>query len=142
MQEAAVYTHIMVPVDLHHPESVEKSLVQACDLATHYDCPVTVVGVAAAAPSDLARTPAEYRAKLEAVARDHAERSGVTVTPRFIQDVDPAVDLDHVLVEACHDLKADLVVMGSHTPRFHDVIFGSHAGQFVRHSDVSVFVVR
>lgn len=137
-----MYTHIMVPVDLHHPASVDRSLTQAGDLATHYDTPVTVVGVAASAPSDLAHTPAEYRAKLDAVTAEHAKRSGATMTAHFIQDVDPAVDLDHVLVEACHALKADLVVMASHAPQFYDMIFGSHAGSFVRHSDVSVFVVR
>jgi nucleotide-binding universal stress UspA family protein len=53
-----------------------------------------------------------------------------------------AGDLDGVLRKRSRELGADLVVMASQIPRFHDSIFGSHAGAFVRHSDVSVFVVR
>ncbi|MBB4286226.1 universal stress protein [Roseospira goensis] len=137
-----MYTHIMVPVDLAHADTLDKAMTQAADLGKLYEIPVTIVGVTLSQPTDVAHNPAEYKEKLAQFAAAHSARTGVTMEPHTVISHDPAVDLDDMLREHCHDLGADLVVMASHIPRFRDVIFGSHADAFVRHGDVSVFVVR
>ena len=60
-----MYTHIMVPVDLAHTETLGKALQTAADLAKHYSCPVTYVGVTMSAPTSVAHNPEEFAAKLE-----------------------------------------------------------------------------
>jgi nucleotide-binding universal stress UspA family protein len=137
-----MYTRIMVPVDLAHAETLDKAMTQAGDLARLYDVPVSVVGVTVSQPTAVAHTPEEYRDKLAAFARDYAGRTGARMEADPVVSHDPAVDLDRVLRNRAHALGADLVVMASHIPHFYDVIFGSHAGALVRHSDLSVFVVR
>ncbi|MQX34988.1 universal stress protein [Roseospira navarrensis] len=137
-----MYSRIMVPVDLAHEDAMTKAMDQAADLSRLYDIPVIIVGVTVSQPTSVAHNADEYTAKLEAFTTAHAERTGVGMESHPVIDHDPAVDLDAVLRDQCHTLGANLVVMASHVPRFSDVIFGSHADAFVRHGDVSVFVVR
>jgi len=137
-----MYSRIMVPVDLAHAETMDKAMTQAGDLAKLYDVPVSVVGVTVAQPTEVAHNPEEYAAKLADFAGRHAERTGARMEAQPVISHDPSVDLDGLLREQCHALGADLVIMASHLPRFSDLIFGSHADAFVRHSDVSVFVLR
>ncbi|KAA5605602.1 universal stress protein [Roseospira marina] len=137
-----MYSRIMVPVDLAHQDAVTKAMDQAADLSKLYDAPVSVVGVTVSQPTAVARSPDEYAEKLKAFVEDHAQRTGARLEAHPVVSHDPAVDLDDLLREQAESMGADLVVMASHIPRFSDMVFGSHADSFVRHSDVSVFVVR
>ncbi|SDE48085.1 universal stress protein [Rhodospira trueperi] len=137
-----MYSRIMVPVDLAHGETLRKAMTQAGDLGQYYGVPVSVVAITTAQPTDVARNPEEFVDELTAFVQEYAVRTGARMQADPIISHDPATDLDRVLRKRSQELGADLVVMASHIPRFHDSIFGSHAGAFVRHSDVSVFVVR
>jgi nucleotide-binding universal stress UspA family protein len=46
------------------------------------------------------------------------------------------------ILATARDLKADLIVMASHRPELKDYLLGPNAARVVRHSDVSVLVVR
>ena len=136
-----MFSHIMVPVDLAHPDKLESALKTAADLAGHYGARVTYVGVTTGQPSSVAHTPREYAAKLAKFAAMQAELNGVAeVASHAITAHDPAVELDRKLEEAVHEIGADLVVMGSHIPRTFDL--GSHGGRVATHTDVSVMLVR
>ncbi len=136
-----MFSHIMVPVDLAHPDKLEAALKTAADLAGHYGARVTYVGVTTGQPSSVAHTPKEYAEKLAKFAAMQAEVNAVAeVASHAITAHDPAVELDRKLEEAVHEIGADLVVMGSHIPRTFDL--GSHGGRVATHTDVSVMLVR
>lgn len=137
-----MYTKLMVPVDLTHVDRIEKALTTAADLAKHYGVPVCYVGVTTETPSEVAHTPDEYAAKLEAFGRDQAVKHDIRVETLALASHDPAIDLARTLVGAIHQCEADLVVMASHVPGLPDHIFSSNAGSVAYHADTSVFVIR
>lgn len=137
-----MFDKIMVPVDLAHLGLLEPSLHVAADQARHYGAEICYVSVASATPGPVARTPDEYRRKLEAFARERSEVHGQGVSTRVITSADPSADLDDLLVEAIDDVGADMVVMSTHPPRHQDVVIPSHGGKIARHTTASVFLVR
>lgn len=137
-----MYKQIMVPVDLTHAEQLEKALQTAADLAKHYGCPVTYVGVTPETPSPVAHNPTEFAQKLEAFANEQASKHGHQTAAKAYASHDPAIDIDDTLMKAIRETGADLVVMQSHVPNVTDYIWPSHGGSVASHSDASVFVVR
>lgn len=133
---------IMVPVDLAHIERLEKAIDTATDLAKHYDVPICFVGVTAEAPTEVAHSPREFAAKLEAFGAEQSRRHGLEISTAAYPSHDPAVDLDRTLIEAARENGADLIVMASHVPGLPEHIFASNAGAVASHADASVFVVR
>lgn len=137
-----MYRHIGVPVHLAHKDKLGKALRTATDLAAHYDSRLTLVGVTGPAPSDIARSPAEFGEKLERYALELGRDAGVDIGTRVSVCNDPATELRKALDREFHDLRVDLVIMASHVPGFRDYIFSSNAGYLASHTDLSVFVVR
>ena len=135
-----MYTQIMIPVDLGHLERMDKALRTAADLARLYGAGLTVVGITGVQPSPVAHNPEEYARKLADFARELSERFGLQVAAHPITAHDPAVELDHLLLDASRDLGADLVVAATHVPSF----FGgaSHGGRLASHATASVVLVR
>lgn len=139
-----MYHKIMVPVDLEHITQMEKALHGAAELATSYSVPVCYVAVAGRAPNEVAASPQAFEAALDEFARDQAVAHGIETSSLTLSSVDVPAELDRKLLEAIRDTGADLVVMASHRPGITDRLhlIGSNAAWLVRHSDVSVFVVR
>jgi nucleotide-binding universal stress UspA family protein len=137
-----MFKKIMVPVDLAHFDVIEPSLQVAADQARHYGAEVCYVAVTATTPGPVARTPEEYRRKLEAFARERARVHGQAVSARVITSPDPVADLDDVLVDAIDDVGADLVIMATHPPTHLDVVIPAHGGKVATHTRASVFLVR
>lgn len=137
-----MYNKIAVPVDLAHVGQIEKALRTAADLANHYNISVTYIGVTAATPSAVARTPEEYANKLGEFASEQAGLHGHATDSRACVSHDPAIDLDATLLDAVKESGADLVVMASHVPGLTEYVWPSHGGSIASHSDASVLVVR
>lgn len=137
-----MYKKIMMPVDLAHPDRLEKALATSADLAAHYKIPVCFVGVTAATPGPVAHTPQEFTAKLDRFAADQAAARGIEATAKTCVSHDPAVDLEETLMKAVEEIGADLVVTGSHVPGLPEYVFASNSGYLASHAHVSVFVVR
>ena len=139
-----MFERIMVPVVLHHVDRMERTLKAAADLARLYEAEVTYVAVSGKVPNAVARTPEKFAAELDMFAREQGSRVGVPTHALAVPSNDPGAELEKCLLEAVDRTDADLVVMGSHPPGVADMLhlIGSHAAWLVRHSDVSVFVVR
>ncbi len=137
-----MYDHIMVPVDLHHPDAMQKALQTAAELTGLWGGEAHLVSVAGAPTSDIAHDPEEFSAKLRRFAAEAGQQYGVTFRARTELTADPAVDLDAALRDAINELGADLVVMASHVPTLWDYLVASNAGHLASHAKVSVFVVR
>ena len=137
-----MYTHIMVPVDLAHVGTLDKALRTAADLAKHYSCDVTYVGVSASTPGSVAHNPQEYARKLEDFAAAQGALHGQASRAHPVISHDPTVDLDATLLRTVDELGADLVVMQSHLPNITDYIWPSNGGTIATRSRASVLVVR
>jgi nucleotide-binding universal stress UspA family protein len=137
-----VFTKIMTPVDLAHAETLEKTLQCAADLATHYEAPVVYVAVTTPQPSKIAHTPQEFAKKLEAFAKEQADKHGIETSSHALTSHDPSIDLDPTLLKAVDEIGADLVVMATHPPNFSDYIWPSNGGYVAEHAKASVFLVR
>jgi nucleotide-binding universal stress UspA family protein len=137
-----MFRKIVVPVDLGHTGRLDKALATAGDLARHYGVPVVYVGVAGTAPDATARTPEEYRTRLDAFAAEQAQTHGIEASAHALASPDPEAELNRLLRAAVDKLGADLVVMASHAPSWLDWLLPSHGGSLAEHSDASVFVVR
>ena len=135
-----MYRHIMMPVDLGHLDRLDKALQTAADLAKHYNAPVTYVGVTAPQPTEAAHDPKEYAARLTAFANEQETTHGITAVAHPVIDPDPSADLDKVLLALVEELRADLVVMGSHSLRRFE--WSSHGGALASHAEVTVMLVR
>jgi len=137
-----MYNRIVVPVDLAHSDKLSRVLAAAADLCKHYDAEIYLLAVTTSAPTEVAHDPKEFSQELSKFAATQSAALGVEFKSRSAVSHDPAVDLNRVLDEQIHELKADLVVMASHIPGFKDYIFASHSGYLASHTDLSIFVVR
>jgi len=137
-----VFNKIMVPVDLGHLDRLEKALNVAAAEARQYGASVVYMGVAEEAPSDIARNPKEYEAKLAAFSSEQATKHGIEAEALPVVSTDPAAEISKLILKAASDCSADLVVMASHPPKMLDWILASHGGHVAEHADISVFVVR
>lgn len=133
---------IMVPVDLAHKGTLGKALTEAIKLARADGAGITLVGVTESAPSEAARSPAEFAEKFEVFAREVSAEAGFAVEAKPLVDVDVAADLGRVLISTAGEIGADLIVMASHVPGFLEHVFASNAGYVASHAKCSVYVVR
>lgn len=131
-----MYKHILVPVDLAHQDALAPALRAAADLAGLYGAKITYAGVTSDAPGAVAHTPAEFAEKLAAF----AAANGATAKALVVND--PRIDLDKALIDAVADVKADLVVMQSHSPGALEHIWPSNGGKLASHAACSVLLVR
>lgn len=134
-----MFHKIAVPVDLAHEAAMQRALRAAAALASG---PVTIIGVTTAQPSAIARTPAEFRTKLETFAAAQSQTHGIDAQVHVITSHDPSVQMDRELEKAVAELGADLVVMASHVPNVSDYIWAGHGAHMAAHSAASVLLVR
>ncbi|MEQ9814792.1 MAG: universal stress protein [Azospirillaceae bacterium] len=137
-----MFSKIMVPVDLAHAERLGKALSVAADISRSQNAAVVYVGVTASTPGPVAHTPDEFAAKLDAFAREQADKNGIVASARAVTVPDPTVDLHDTLMETVDKLDADLVVMATHVPGASDYVFAGYGAHLAAHSDASVFLIR
>ncbi len=137
-----MFKKIMVPVDLARIEQLAKALDCAADMAVHYGADICYVGVTGATPGPLGRNPGEYTERLKAFAGEQAAARGVNASHHTEIANDPTTEVDDALIRAVGAVGADLVVMGTHDPRFSDFLWPANGIRLAGHSTASVFLVR
>ncbi|MGM0953646.1 MAG: universal stress protein [Pseudomonadota bacterium] len=139
-----MYSKILVPVDLSHLDKITKALDTAIDIAKHYKAELHYVTVTNSTPGQAAHNPKELAEKMRVFAEEQGQAHGIDTDSKVLESVDTAVELDDKLLEAIKDTGADLVVMASHPPGLGDKLhlLRSNGAEIVKHSDISVFVVR
>ncbi len=120
------------------------TLAAAADLARHYSAELWYVAVTGKVPNRVAKSPERFAAELDSFAAERRRELGLDIHARSISSVDVVVELDDTLLAAAKEIEADLIVMASHLPGVPDRLhlISSNAAYIVRHSSVSVFVVR
>jgi len=140
-----MFISILVPVDVAEIDVAQPGLDKAVELAKASGAALRLVHVRSPVPYAMNEyIPAEYY--------DSDEKSAL----KALQGVADTLDLpkdrvtiaspfgsvyDEVLKEAA-DMKADLIVVGSHRPNWSTYLIGSNASNIVRHALCSVLVVR
>lgn len=139
-----MYHKILVPVDLSHLDKMPKALDTAIDMARHYGARLCYVTVTNTPPGAAAHSPEELASKMDEFAREQGKAHGIKTEAKVLHSADTAVELDDKLLDAIKDTGADLVIMASHPPGIGDWLhlLRSNGANIVKHSDVSVFVVR
>lgn len=142
-----MFKTILVPLDLNSEESWRKPLPLAVEMARasggtlHFTTVVPDYGAALVQshfPKDFERTSLDQ-------ARDEMEKLVAENVPddvTFELHLEHGAIRTHVLARA-KEVGADLILMASQQPdQFREFLVGSHADWIVRHSPISVFVVR
>ncbi|MDX1558785.1 MAG: universal stress protein [Marinobacter sp.] len=139
-----MYSKILVPVDLAHTDKMVKALNTSIDIAKHYNATLCYVTVTNSTPGAAAHNPKELAEKLSVFAEEQGKSHGISTDSMVMESADTAVELEDKLLEAIKTTGADLVVMASHPPGIGDKlhILHSNGANIVKHSDISVFVVR
>lgn len=141
-----MYKRILLPIDLDQESSWLKALPVASEYCQIFGARLylmTVVPEFGAGmigsffPPDFEeKAVAEARGRIEALAREK-----VSANIKVSCHVARGTVYEEILAGA-RDLKADLIVMASHRPELRDYLLGPNAARVVRHSDISVLVVR
>ncbi|MDO3722879.1 universal stress protein [Marinobacter sp. chi1] len=139
-----MYSKILVPVDLEHLDKLSKALNTAIDIAKHYNAAICYLAITNTTPSAAAHNPEELTKKMAEFAEEQGKAHGVHASSKVVTTPDTAVELDKKLHQAVEETGVDLVVMASHPPgpgdRLH--VLHSNAANLIKHTDISVFVVR
>lgn len=134
-----MYKTILVPIDLSHPEPGEKTLKIAKAIAGA-DGRITLLTVLPEIPAFAAselpegmlnRNLANARTELEAFGKG----SGAEIEVRYGH-------APTAILEYAEEVKADLIIVGSHRPGLQDYFLGSTAARVVRHAQCAVLVDR
>lgn len=137
-----MFKTLMVPVDLAHPERLERALSTAALVARASGGSIHLVAVTMSGPTQLAHTPEEFDTKFEAFAAEQGALSNTEMLAHTVLSNDPAIDLDALLIETADALDADLVVMATHIPGAAEYVFASHGGHLAAHAKQSVLLIR
>ncbi len=137
---------ILLPIDLQHSDSWEKALPAALQLVGSSGT-LHLLGIVPDIGSSMVATylPTGYEKKMlesmNAALRDFAAAecpAGITTTTN--------VGHGHVaetIIKHAKRLEVDAIVMGSHKPDdLRSLLISSHANAVVRHSPISVMIIR
>ena len=136
-----MYTSILVPVDLGHPEKTTEALKVAKKVAgpkteimlvsVVEDLPLYLAGELPTGLFDKGREKVRKRLKKIAAGLGHNAHAEVRNGTVY-----------KAILSAAQELGSDLIVIGSHKPGAQDYLLGSTAARVVRHAQCSVVVVR
>lgn len=141
-----MYKSILFPVDVHDEISWNAAVPVVNEFMAKFKSKVTVMTVVpdlgAGIVSQYFTKTAEQKisketeARLKKFVKDHMKST---------KDVSLAVEQGNIyerIIETAKKKKADLIVMTAHRPELKDYLLGPNAAKVVRHSNISVLVVR
>lgn len=140
-----MYQRILLPVDLGHPESVQKAVPVAARLAETFgaslhvmtvvpDYGMSIVGQFFPKPHE-GEMLAEAQKLLHAFTEKH-------LPGRKVQHVIAHGSVYQEILHMAEEIGIDLIVLASHRPGLEDYLLGPNAARVVRHGRCSVLVVR
>lgn len=141
-----MFDRILVPVDLGNDPTSAKCLYAAGEMARQFGSEIHVltvvpdIGYAVVAQYFPAGAEAQIAEDAAAQLSDYVKEhlpSGMKAHEMVAQG--PVYD---EILSVAEEIRADLIVIGAHSPDLHDYLLGSNASRVVRHARASVFVVR
>lgn len=149
-----MYKDVLVPIDIQHRSSWERTLPAAVQAAKEAGARLHVLTVV---PDMFAGVDWRYAIRGEQhgsldydrneLMQQAKERLQELVSNLVPQEVETEVMVRHgtvyeQILEAADEVSADLIVMASHRPSLKDYLIGPNAARVVRHAQCSVQIVR
>lgn len=140
-----MYDSILFPVDIYDDTSWRVAVPVVNEMKKNFKSKVTVVTVV---PDLGAGIVAQYFSK---TAEQKILKDTEAKLKAFVKENIKGADVKCVVqqggvyervIEAARKAKADLIIMTAHRPELKDYLLGPNAAKVVRHSDISVLVVR
>jgi len=136
-----MYKTIIVPIDLGHVEHGKPTIDVAKSLADK-GAKIVLVNVVEGVPAHVTSVlPDDAHEKII----EHAESELKTLAKLAGADVEAVIREGHppsAIITLAEEKGADLIIVASHRPDWHDYLLGSTAARVVRHAQCSVLVVR
>lgn len=141
-----MYKDILFPVDITDQSSWNTSLPVVLDLIKAFNSRLHILTVVSDYGMSIVQQYFPQGSVEEVVEKANADLHKFVDThiPEDIQ-VQHIVGRGAVydcIIDTATEVKADLIVMSAHRPELKDYLLGPNAAKVVRHSDVSVLVVR
>ena len=140
-----MFKSILVPVDIAEVDVAQPGLDKAVEIAKASGASLKLTHVRSPIPYAMNEyIPAEYY--------DTEEKSALKTLEALAAKLDlpkdrvsissPFGSVYHEVLKEAEEMKADLIVVGSHRPNWSTYLIGSNAANIVRHALCSVLVVR
>lgn len=140
-----MFEQILLPIDLQHPESWEKALPAARRLAGA-EGTIHLLGIVPDIGSSLVATflPKGYEVQaLKSMKEALDSFADAQLSDARVQTHVGHGHVAETILKKARQIPADIIVMASHKPdELRSILISSHANAVVRHSPVSVLVVR
>ena len=138
--------HVLCAVDLTHADDAKRIVQKAAELARYNDAAYTVMTVIPDYGASWVGT--FFKDGTQRAAAESASEMLHKLVNEALPDhghVQHVVEIGSVyekVLEAARETNSDLIVVGAHKPDFADKVVGPNASRIVRHSPVSVMVLR
>lgn len=141
-----MYKDILLPVDLGNPETQEKAVSTAVQMAQAFGSRLHVMTIVPDFGESFVSSffPVDYQEK--------AVEAANTALHDFVKEHIPdGIQVQHIVAHGtiydeilsfAREHQVDMIVMASHRPQLQDYLLGPNASHVVRHSNCSVTVVR
>ena len=136
-----MYKTIIVPIDLLSPEQ-SKPMIDVATKLADADARIILVNVVEDVPATVAaQLPATVHQKII----DNAKGELQAMANTAVGKPEAVIRVGHpptAIIDLAEEKGADLIIVASHRPDWHDFLLGSTAARVVRHAKCSVLVVR
>lgn len=142
---SSFFNNILATIDLGDPETSNRVIQGALELLDDGDtlnvmCVVPNFGVGVVGSF----FPKGYEDEAMDKAREALHEFTAKYVPKGtkLQHIIDHGNVYEEIIETADKIKADVIVIGSHTPKLRDYLLGPNAARVVRHAKQSVVVVR
>lgn len=141
-----MFKHILLAVDLGHPEASEKSVPTAVEYAEQFGSTLHVMTVVP--DFGMSIVGSFFSKDHEKKMMDEANKQLHDYVKKHVPE---SVQVQHIIghgtayeeiLRVSEEINCDLIVLGSHRPNMKDYLLGPNAARVVRHADCSVLVIR
>jgi nucleotide-binding universal stress UspA family protein len=141
-----MYKDILLPIDLNHKSSWRSSLPVALGFCKCFSARLHVMTVI---PEFNMSLVGEFFP--EGFEKKQGENANKLLHAFVAEHIPKEIEVQHIVaqgttyrevLDTAEKVKADLIVMGSHRPELKDYLLGPNSERVVRHSPISVLVVR
>jgi len=141
-----MFKDILLPVDLGNPETQERAVSTAIEMAKAFGSRLHVMTIVPDFGESFVSSffPVDYQEKA-------MEAADQTLHAFVKEHIPPEIQVQHIVAHGtiydeilsfAKEHSIDMIVMASHRPQLQDYLLGPNASHVVRHSTCSVTVVR
>ncbi|MBZ0215372.1 MAG: universal stress protein [Fimbriimonadaceae bacterium] len=141
-----MYKHILVAIDLGHPESLERSFPIAEMMAKSCGAKLSIMTVVPNFGMSVVGSffPADFERNALAQSKQQLQK---VVAEKLDANLVETVHVAHgtiyeEIIDVADKLGSDLIILSSHRPELKDYLLGPNAARVARHANQSILIVR